>query len=281
MYKALYSHYIYSINQEGSNKAASYIKAIDWLCKMLEIEPYSFHDCINLWSVESSKRIHELYEFVLIEGRKGNASRWNIVDIPPSYLQKGYCSAALRSYEAFLVEKNYEKDIIDVFNSYEGNESELPNRLDLTLKYPKYLLEGINDKEGKDIIRTIRVRSNQNVFRKMILSIYNQSCCITGLNIPEINRASHIVPWAVDETIRLDPTNGLCLSATYDAAFDRYLISLDDDYRIILSRRINEFATNKAVKDQFLNVEGSKILLPSKYKPNLMYLESHRRNGDF
>ena len=76
----------------------------------------------------------------------------------------------------------------------------------------------------------MKVRSNQHVFRKMILNIYNQSCCITGLNIPEVNRASHIIPWSEDQTIRLDPRNGLCLSATYDAAFDKYLISLDDDY---------------------------------------------------
>ena len=281
MNKDTYSKYVQSTNQVGSNKAASYVKAIEWLCNMLEVEPFTFHDCKNIWFVESAERIHELYEFVLLERRNGDSSPWNIDGIPISYLRDGFCSAALKSYEAFLVEKNFDQKLIDIFESHDGNESELSNKLDLTLNYPKYLLEGLDAKQGKDIVRAVRVRSNQNVFRKIILSIYNQSCCITGLNIPEINRASHIIPWAADETKRLEPANGLCLSATYDAAFDRNLITLDDDYRIILSKNIREYATVECVNEYFIKKEGMKINLPDKYKPNKDYLAIHRQCGEY
>ena len=281
MNKNNYSKYVQATNQDGSNKAASYIKAIDWLYKMLEIEPYSYVDCINVWNVNSADRIHELYEFVLIERRKGSRSSWNVEGIPISYLRDGFCSAALKSYESFLVENGYEQQLINIFNAHEGASEDLTKKLDIMLDYPKYLLEGLDEKQGTDIIRNVRVRSNQNVFRKMVLTIYNQSCCITGLNIPETNRASHIIPWAADETKRLDPTNGLCLSATYDAAFDRNLISLDEEYRLIISNEIKDYVTNECVKEYFINKAGMHITLPERYKPNKDYLAAHRNSGHF
>jgi len=281
MNKNNYSNCVQSTNQDGSNKAASYIKAIDWLCEMLEVEPYSFSDCKNIWIVNSADRIHELYEFVLNERRKGSRSLWNVEGIPISYLRDGFCSAALKSYESFLVENSYEQQLIDIFNSHEGTTADLTKKFDVSLDYPKYLLEGLDDKQGIDTIRNVRVRSNQNVFRKMILTIYNQSCCITGLNVPETNRASHIIPWAADETKRLDPTNGLCLSATYDAAFDKNLISLDEDYRLIISNDIKDYGTNESVKEYFINKEGVNISLPERYKPNKDYLATHRNCGNF
>lgn len=278
MYKNSYSNFLQSTNVSGSNKAASYIKAIDWLGKMLEVEPFSFQDCTSIWVIESAERIHELYEFVLLERRKGTASPWNVQNIPISYLRDGFCSAALKTYEAFLIENNFEQDMFNTFDSYEGVESELPSKLNTTLNYPEYLLEGL---EGKDVVRSVQSRVNQNVFRKIILSIYNQSCCITGLNIPAINRASHIIRWADNAEKRLDPTNGLCLSATYDAAFDRNLISLDDDYCIILSKNIREYSTNECVNEYFIKKEGVKINLPDKFKPNKDYLAEHRAKGEY
>jgi putative restriction endonuclease len=248
---------------------------------MILVEPFSFGDCKNVWSVGSVERVHELYLFVLNEARKGDESKWNLDDIPKSYLQKGYCSAALRNYQEFLVEYNYEQNILNTLANDKVSEDQAIRNLKTDIDHSDYLIEGLDEMQGEDVLRTVRARANQNVFREMILKIYSQSCCITGLNIPEINRASHIVPWASDESLRLDPRNGLCLSATYDAAFDRNLISLDDDYRIILSKDIKEYYTNDSVKEYFLDKEGTKITLPSSYVPQKDYLEKHRSNGKF
>ena len=75
----------------------------------------------------------------------------------------------------------------------------------------------------------------------------------------------------------MDPRNGLCLSGTYDLAFDRYLISLDEDYRIILSPELREHYTKNVVKEYFHSREGQVIDLPSQFKPEQTYLKEHRK----
>lgn len=280
-YKKAFTKFIHATNAKGSNKAPSYIQALDWLSKMIEIEPFGFVDCANIWEVNSVERLHELYLVVLDESKNGDASVWNIEGIPGSYLQKGFCSAALKLFQEFIVEHVYEQKLLNVFDNHQGNETEIIEKLNIEIDYPKFLFDGLDKRQGEEVVRSVRVRTNQNLFRKMILKIYNQSCCITGLDLPEINRASHIVPWAEDPDKRLDPRNGLCLSATYDAAFDRNLISLDEDYRIIISKDITDYYSSESVKEYFINKEGDKITLPSSYLPHKDYLENHRKKGTF
>ena len=281
IYKAPFTNYIHANNVTGSKKAASYIRAIDLLNKMIQSTSFEFEDCKNVWSVSSVERLNELYLFVLQESKRGDASAWNINGIPMSYLQNGYCSAALKSYQEFLIEYVYEQELLTAFNEHKGAESEVVEKLDRKIIYPKFLLDGLDKKEGKEVIRSVRVRVNQGVFRLMILKIYNESCCITGLNIPTVNRASHIIPWTEEHDIRLDPKNGLCLSATYDAAFDKHLISLDEDYRIIISKNIADYYKSDIVKQYFQRKVGDKITLPSSYLPKQEYLEKHRNNKAF
>lgn len=281
MLKNKFKSYIQATNIEGSGKAASYIRALDLLGEMLDVESLGFDDCKNIWHVNSIGSLSKLYESVLIETRNFESSVWNIVGLPKSYLQNGFCSGALKSYIEFIVENSYELQLFNVFELHSSNEDLLPQKLNIDINYPNFLIEGLNKIQGKDVVRSVRVRSNQNVFRKMVLKIYNQTCCITGLNIPEINRASHIIPWAKDASKRLDPRNGLCLSATYDAAFDRNLISLDDDYRIIVSKEISDHYTRESVSEYFMRKEGVKIKLPESYLPHKKYLSEHREIGTY
>ncbi|MDB4659168.1 HNH endonuclease [Akkermansiaceae bacterium] len=92
----------------------------------------------------------------------------------------------------------------------------------------------------------------------------------------ELLRASHIIPWAESEDLRLNPSNGLCLSATFDAAFDRGLISLDDDYRLLLAPKIESFLPNRELEDLFLTRQGQQITLPEKNLPSKEALTWHR-----
>jgi len=79
---------------------------------------------------------------------------------------------------------------------------------------------------GKEKERLVKTRVNQTFFRASILSLYNKKCCITGLNIPDLLIASHIIPWSQDEKNRLNPRNGLCLNAMHDRAFDKGYITI-------------------------------------------------------
>lgn len=110
----------------------------------------------------------------------------------------------------------------------------------------------------------------------MVLANYGNKCCVSGLNIPQLLRASHIVPWAENKNHRMDPENGLCLSATYDAAFDKHLISFDDDYRMIVSKEIKDYYTNEAANEYFGKYEGKPLLLPERFLPSKKLLEKHR-----
>ena len=110
----------------------------------------------------------------------------------------------------------------------------------------------------------------------MILSIYKGECCLTGLSVREVLRASHISAWASDAKNRMNPENGLCLSATYDAAFDRHLISLDEDYRLILAPSAKEHYTDEAFKEHFVKLEGKRITMPVRFLPSQELLSKHR-----
>ncbi|SUA24417.1 Uncharacterised protein [Neisseria gonorrhoeae] len=50
---------------------------------------------------------------------------------------------------------------------------------------------------------------------------------------PELLVASHIKPWREDKDNRLNPRNGLCLNALHDKAFDRGLLGIDENFKII------------------------------------------------
>ncbi|MCK5805919.1 MAG: HNH endonuclease [Lentisphaeria bacterium] len=79
--------------------------------------------------------------------------------------------------------------------------------------------ESIDIPEGKTRETVIKARVNQSFFRKTVLASY-EACCITGLQIPELLVASHIIPWAKDPRNRTNPRNGLCLNCLHDKAFD-------------------------------------------------------------
>lgn len=85
-------------------------------------------------------------------------------------------------------------------------------------------------------------RIGQDLFRDRLLDYWEGRCAITGLAVPEILRASHIKPWADCESDaeRLDVFNGLLLAPHLDAAFDRGLITVADDGRVLVSPALEE-----------------------------------------
>ena len=98
----------------------------------------------------------------------------------------------------------------------------------------------IKELKGEVKLREIKTRVNQNVFRQMVISNYTGKCAISGIDIPELLVASHIVPWSINEEERLNPENGICFSALYDKAFDKGLIAIDEQYKILLSKNIKK-----------------------------------------
>ena len=124
--------------------------------------------------------------------------------------------------------------------------------------------------------REMKVRRVQHFFRKAVLQSYNYQCAISGLPMPELLIASHIIPWSENSNRRADPTNGIALHALYDKAFDQGLIAFDDDFKLIISRPLRENKNDEAVNAYFMAREGSKLLFPDRFSPDVEAFAYHR-----
>jgi HNH endonuclease len=127
-----------------------------------------------------------------------------------------------------------------------------------------------------EIAGTVKVRRGQQFFRQSILNAYGVRCCISGINVPRLLIASHIKPWRDFPRERLDPRNGLCLSVLHDAAFDSGLITLDENLRVVLSKRLKGFFPQSALEQNFVPFDGKPIELPQKLaEPDGDFLRYH------
>lgn len=133
-------------------------------------------------------------------------------------------------------------------------------------------------KAGKERETIVKVRVNQSFFRRAVLAAYDFKCCVTGLEIPELLNASHIVPWSKDEANRVNPRNGLCLNAIHDRAFDRGFLTITPEYKIKISKSIKRNDAGNAVQDFLFRYDGAEINLPTRFLPEASFLKYHNRN---
>lgn len=116
------------------------------------------------------------------------------------------------------------------------------------------------------------------IFKREVPKIYNHTCCITGLSISatfniSMVDACHIVPFRKSHDDNI--TNGLALNPNMHRAFDRGLITIDENYSILVSEKFREENDSPYSIKQF---SGKQILLPldSKYYPNVENLSWHK-----
>ena len=128
---------------------------------------------------------------------------------------------------------------------------------------------------GKDRTVETTVRIGQSFFRSTVLSAYEGRCCITGLSVPSLLVASHIVPWRDDVANRLNPQNGLLLSALHDRAFDSGLLTISADLTILVSQS-HWGVENQYFQQSVLRYQGQQIRLPEKFAPDPSFLSYHR-----
>ena len=131
--------------------------------------------------------------------------------------------------------------------------------------------------EGIDVEKETKVRVGQSFFRLTVLSAYGNSCCITGMEKPELLIASHIKPWkdSNEKTERTNPSNGLCLNALHDRAFDKGLITLDKNYCIVISKRLDDVGMDEDTHNWFYSYSNKAIKLPDKFLPGKDFIEYH------
>ena len=170
------------------------------------------------------------------------------------------------------------------------------NRIvELGLKEAEPLLPRIDDFVAEDRVREERVRFDDGlpverirmltlrtvrdrVFRRVVLRAYDGRCAVTGLKI--INgggraeaEAAHIRPVEANGPDVVG--NGIALSGTVHWMFDRGLISLSDELRILVSRHVNDQTGIRSL----INPTGSALptLRPAD-RPHPHFLQWHREH---
>ena len=128
-----------------------------------------------------------------------------------------------------------------------------------------------------EAIATVKQRRGQEYFREAVLNNFGGRCGVTQLALRELLVASHILPWGLHEKQRLNVRNGLCLSRLHDAAFDRGLITFDDELRLVISKRLKKEMAQRAVAESFMAYASEPLSLPEDAAlPNPAFLAEHR-----
>ena len=197
----------------------------------------------------------------------------NFASIDPFHIDRGISGL-----------KNGMNQVQPIWNEFFNNQEELiflseqilaqKENISIEKKFEDLLFD-TKDLKGEDIIRAVKTRVNQSVFRQMVLSNYNNKCAITGIDVPELLLASHIIPWAKNEEHRLNPENGICFSALYDKAFDKGLIGINTNHKIIFSDKIKKKKDTEFYSKYFTSIENQKIIVAQKYLPRKEFLEYH------
>lgn len=175
----------------------------------------------------------------------------------------------------------------EVWNEYMQNWDSLFIEGELLLAKKKHTtierlynidLNDYKEVEGREVKRKVKVRLNQSIFRSIVLSNYNNQCCITGIAIPELIVASHIAPWSKDKNNRLNPQNGLALNSLHDKAFDKYLITVTEDLKIKISSSLYKYKDVPSIKQNFIDYDGKQLIEPIKFFPKEEFLRIHNEH---
>lgn len=117
------------------------------------------------------------------------------------------------------------------------------------------------------------------VFKRVVPQVYNYTCCISGMRIIsgydiQMVDACHIVPFAVSHNDTI--ANGISLSPNLHRAFDRGLVTISKEYKVVVSKSFTERSIEGSIK----TFDGKSIILPEgkSYYPSKENLEWHAKN---
>lgn len=182
-----------------------------------------------------------------------------------------------------LLDKYFPKTKSSFTNTGIGYINDITNQIveEPFENYQKRLIKIRAELDNDQYNEEVFVRSN--IFKREIPKIYNNTCCISGMRVDIVNNitmidACHIIPFA--ESYNDTITNGIALCPNLHRAFDRGLLSINDDYQVILNSNFTEPNRSSYNLRQF---DGIKILLPEnqKYFPSLDSLKHHRARFGF
>jgi len=180
--------------------------------------------------------------------------------------------------QQFLLDKYFPDSKNNFSNSFSG-QKQLFNDIEMKImnespeEYQKEIKKLLTEKNDEEIY----IRGS--LFKREIPKIYNNTCCISGMKIDATVNVSmidacHIVPFS--ESYNDTVTNGIALCPNLHRAFDRGLIAVDENYKVVVSNTFMEVETSYSIR----SFEGKDIQLPKmkSYYPLMENFEWHRNN---
>lgn len=175
-----------------------------------------------------------------------------------SYWEEFSCNREGLLFECEKIQARYEQTSIE--KKYQDLLQDIPETLTGTTRE-----------------QLVKVRVNQSVFRQIVLANYSFKCALSGIDIPELLVASHVIPWAKNVEERMNPKNGICLSSLYDKAFDKGLISFSDQYHVLFSSRLKDNVSKEYYSKYFEPISDCYLATQGlKYPVAPEFLEWHR-----
>jgi putative restriction endonuclease len=233
----------------------------------------------NLYCKIPFGRIHirnpQIIELAKSIGRTPSAVSWklaNFARLDPALKKRNIAGAAHGA-----------QGEVDIWNEFNNNWEQLAFESEGLLQtMTGHALPATEDPrefpEGRTRETIVRTRINQGFFRTSVLAAYGTRCCITGLSLPQLLNASHIVPWSVDVKNRTNPRNGLCLNVIHDRAFDCGLLTITPELKVRISPKLKVGAADKAAQDLLWRFENVPIALPRRFVPDENFLRYHNEN---
>lgn len=197
----------------------------------------------------------------------------NFAHLDPNLNRKGLSSvskADIKLWEDFLANSNLIASQAEAL--YEERQEEWPTSTPKDIKEPT-LPVGPTESQQE-----VTVRRVQGFFRRSVLTSYDQRCAVSGIKLPKLLVASHIIPWKDSVERRADPRNGIALNALYDKAFDRGLMTFDEDFRVCLSAEMKSHFSDSDISQRLLDIEGRKLQMPKRFYPDIHAMAYHREN---
>lgn len=129
-------------------------------------------------------------------------------------------------------------------------------------------IAGIEETEKQAVVNQ---RIGQGFFKELLTEKYDGQCCICGLDFSPLLIGSHIKPWSKSNDYeKLDVNNGLLLCVSHDALFDKFLMSFEEDGKIIFSSLLSP-----SLLELLSLTPDSRIDISDEMKP---YIRWHRDN---
>jgi putative restriction endonuclease len=221
--------------------------------------PSTFSETLSILSTPKSKYtdkslgngdIHYAYEATNPLGGANAKLRLAMHNATPLVYFEGFEPGKYTAHiEVFVTDDNFSEQyfVVNLNGSKSLKESQLPE----------------NENQKRYVERKILQRVHQPKFRAQVIVAYRVQCAVCRLQHIDLLDAAHIIPDS-DEAGIASVTNGLSLCKIHHAAYDRNLMGINPDYKVVINKEVLLEVDGPMLKFGIQAMHGESLQLPKK-----------------